>query len=447
MREIPADRPCRGHEEMNAPARAATGWPDSYYVASANPAPDRPAVTGEIAPDICVVGGGYTGLSAALELAEKGHSVVLLEGAGIGWGASGRNGGQIVNGLNASLETITARYGKTTADFVGTLVKEGNDLIRARVAKHGIDCDLKDGAIFAAFKPAQMKALEAKRKLWREHGYDHFEMLDAAGIRTHVASELYCGGMLDRSGGHMHPLNLALGQAAAFEANGGVIHERSEVVSIDDASGAAVLRTAAAVIRPKTLILAGNAYLGHVVPELENRIMPFSTQMIATEPLGDRAREILPTDMCVEDVRYVLDYYRLSADGRLLFGGGTVYGGTDPADIRAKILPALARCFPHLGSVKVDHAWSGNCAISFSRVPQMGRLGANTYFACGYSGHGVVGSHLFGRILAEAVNGDLSRFDVFEKVPWIPFPGGRRFRVPYSMAGSWWYGLRDRLGV
>ncbi len=207
------------------------------------------------------------------------------------------------------------------------------------------------------------------------------------------------------------------------------------------------MRTARGVVRPQALILAGNAYLGHAVPELENRVMPFSTQIMATAPLGDVAAELLPSDMAVEDVRYVLDYYRLSADGRLLFGGGTVYGGTDPADIRAKLVPNMEKIFPRLKGVRIDFAWSGNCAISFSRVPQMGRLGANTYFAQGYSGHGVVGSHLFGRILAEAVHGDRSRFDVFAGVPWIPFPGGRRFAVPWSVLGSWWYGLRDRLGV
>src|SRR5690606_2476849 len=208
-----------------------------------------------------------------------------------------------------------------------------------------------------------------------------------------------------------------------------------------------VVRTDRGAVRPEVLILAGNAYLGHAVPELERRVMPFSTQMIATEPLGERAGELLPTDMAVEDVRYILDYYRLSADGRLLFGGGTVYGGTDPADIRAKLVPNMEKIFPRLKGVALEFAWSGNGAVSFSRVRQMGRLGANPYFAQGYSGHGVVGSHLFGRILAEAVHGDRSRFDVFEKIPWIPFPGGRRFAVPYSMLGSWWYGLRDRLGV
>ncbi len=422
-------------------------YPDSYYAASAHPAPERPALRGEIAPEICIVGGGYTGLSAAIDLAEKGHQVTLLEANRIGWGASGRNGGQIVNGLNASLETITRRYNKATADFVGTVVQEGGRIIRERVAKYGIECDLRDGNIFTAFTAKQMAELEGKQKLWRTHGHDNFEMLDRAAVRTHIGTDAYLGGMLDRTGGHMHPLNLALGQAAAFERLGGVIHESTPVTAIEDISGQPVLRTAQGIVRPRILILGGNAYLGGVVPELDTRIMPFSTQMIATEPLGERGAELLPTGMCVEDLRYILDYYRLSADGRLLFGGGTVYGGTDPADIRAKIVPNLEKIFPFLRGTRIDFAWSGNCAISFSRVPQMGRLGTNTYFACGYSGHGVVGSHLFGRILAQAVDGDRSRFDVFERVPWIPFPGGRRFRVPYSMIGSWWYGLRDRLGV
>ena len=422
-------------------------YPDSYYAASAHPAPPRPKLAGEIGPDVCIVGAGYTGLSAGLDLAEKGYGVVVLEGAKVGWGASGRNGGQIVHGLNAGLSTIQARYGRATADFVGTVVQEGGRIIRERVARYAIRCDLKDGNIFTAFTPKQMKELEDKQALWRRHGMDDFEMLDRAALRTHVGSDVYLGGMLDRTGGHMHPLNLALGQAAALESLGGVIHEDSLVTSIEGTDGAPVVRTATGVARPKVLILAGNAYLGHVVPALENRVMPFSTQMIATEPLGERARALLPTDMCVEDLRWILDYYRLSADGRLLFGGGTIYGGTDPDDIKGKILPNLVKVFPQLSGVKVDFAWSGNCALSFSRVPQMGRLGPETYFATGYSGHGIVGSHLFGRILASAVDGDLTRFDTFARVPWLPFPGGRRFRVPYSAIGAWWYGLRDRLGV
>ncbi|MBA3325387.1 MAG: FAD-binding oxidoreductase [Rhodobacteraceae bacterium] len=432
---------------MSAAKVQADAYPASYYAASATPAPERPALEGDVTAEVCIVGGGYTGLSAGIDLAEKGYKVTLLEGARIGWGASGRNGGQIVNGLNAGLDRIEARFGRGTADFVGTMLQEGGRIIRERVAKYGIECDLKDGNVYAAFTEKQIRELAAKQALWRRHGMDAHDMLDRAGMRRHVASDVYLGGMIDRSGGHMHPLNLALGQAAALETLGGVIHEASAVRGVEAVGGAPVVRTTRGVVRPKALILAGNAYLEHAVPELENRVMPFSTQMIATEPLGPRAREILPTNMCVEDVRYILDYYRMSADGRLLFGGGTVYGGTDPADIRAKIVPNLERVFPQLRGVRVDYAWSGNCALSFSRVPQLGRLGPNAYYACGYSGHGVVGSHLFGRILAEAVDGDLTRFDTFASVPWLAFPGGRRFRVPYSVLGSWWYGLRDRLGV
>ena len=246
----------------------------------------------------------------------------------------------------------------------------------------------------------------------------------------------------------MHPLNLCLGEAAAIEQNSGVIYEMSPVISVDSEAENPVVRTAGGEVRCKVLVLCGNAYLGKVVRPLTPRVMPVSTQIIATEPLGEaRAKELLPTDVCVEDVRYVLDYYRLSADNRLLFGGGTVYGGTDPSNIEKKLRPNMEKIFPQMKGVRIDHAWSGNFALSFSRVPQMGKLGPNTYFAHGYSGHGVTGSHLYGRILAEAVDGDTRRFDVFSKVRWFPFPGGRMFREQYCMIGSWWYGMRDVFGV
>lgn len=426
---------------------ARDDYPASYYAASANPTPDRPALADAIDAEVCVVGAGFTGLSAALTLAERGHQVVLLEAARVGWGASGRNGGQIVNGLNAGLDTIERRYGRGTSAFVASVVQEGGEIIRDRVGRYGIACDLRDGNLFAALTPAHVRGLEAKRALWLSYGHDNFTMIDREGMRANVASDAYAGGMIDRTGGHLHPLNLALGEAEAFEGWGGIIHEKTPVRHIEGLGGTRpVVHTAAGQVRAEAVVLAGNAYLGAAVPEIADRVMPFSTQVMATEPLGARAEALLPTGLCVEDVRYVLDYYRLSADGRLLWGGGTVYGGTDPADIRAKLTPNLERIFPQLRGVRIDYAWSGNCAISFSRVPQMGRLGPAVYFAQGYSGHGVVGSHLFGRILAEAVDGDRSRFDVFERVPWIPFPGGRRFAVPYSVLGSWWYGLRDRLG-
>ncbi len=431
-----------------APYAGNGAYPPSYYAASAHAAPERPALDGRAETDVCIVGAGYSGLSAGLHLAEQGHKVAIIEGAKVGWGASGRNGGQIVNGLNASLATIEKRYGRETAGYIGKMVQEGAAIIRDRIKTYSIQCDLKDGNLFAACNAKQMRELEDKQTLWRRHGMDDHELLDKNAIRAHVGSAVYEGGMIDRSGGHMHPLNLALGEAGAFEQNGGVIHEMSPVVAVDESDTTPVVKTAGGEMRCRTLLLCGNAYLGSVVRALTPRVMPVSTQMIATEPLGDnRAKDILPTDLCVEDLRYILDYFRLSADKRLLFGGGSVYGGTDPADIEAKLRPNLEKVFPQLKGVAIDYAWSGNFALSFSRVPQLGRLGNNTYFAHGYSGHGVTGSHLFGRILAEAVHGDLTRFDVFARLRWFPFPGGRLFRVPYSVIGSWWYGLRDALGV
>ncbi len=420
----------------------------SYYAASANPAPERPALTGANEIDICIIGAGYSGLSTGLHLVEKGYKVAIIEGARVGWGASGRNGGQIVNGLNASLQTIKKRYGQDTATFVAGLVQEGGKIIRERIKTYDIKCDLKEKNIFTGLTKAHMNELEERQELWKTYGIDNQEMLDKNQLREHINSDLYEGGLIDHSGGHMHPLNLALGEAAAFEKLGGTIYEMSMVTGVDTDAVKPVVTTATGSMTCNTLVLCGNAYLGHVVPTLTSRVMPVSTQVMATEPLGDElAQSLLPGDACVEDIRYILDYYRLSGDKRMLFGGGTVYGGADPSDIKAKLQTNMAKVFPQLKNTKIDYAWSGNFALSFSRVPQMGRIGNNTYFAHGYSGHGVTGSHTFGRILSEAIDGDLTRFDVFENVPWYPFPGGRMFRVPYSVAGSWWYGLRDRLGI
>ena len=434
---------------MSRPPYAGDGsHTSSYYAASANPSPERPELQGDHEIDVCIVGAGYSGLSTGLHLAEKGYKVAIIEGARVGWGASGRNGGQIVNGLNASLQTIKRRYGQDTATFVAGLVQEGGKIIRERVRTYDIKCDLKEKNIFTGLTPAHMRELEERQKLWQSYGIDNQEMLDKDQLRAHINSDLYEGGLIDHSGGHMHPLNLALGEAAAFEKNGGTIYEMSSVTDVDHDAPRPVVRTAKGTMTCKTLVLCGNAYLGHVVPTLTPRVMPVSTQVMATEPLSEaQAHALLPTDACVEDIRYILDYYRLSGDKRMLFGGGTVYGGADPRDIKAKLKRNMDKVFPQLKDVKIDYAWSGNFALSFSRVPQMGRIGDNTYFAHGYSGHGHTGSHTFGRILSEAIDGDLTRFDVFANVPWFPFPGGRMLRVPYSVMGSWWYGLRDRLGV
>ncbi|MDF2371164.1 MAG: FAD-binding oxidoreductase [Rhizobiaceae bacterium] len=435
---------------MKAPADRANG-PDEHvasaYAASVGVLPERPQLQGELTVDICVIGGGYSGLSTAISLLEKGHQVIVLEGARIGWGASGRNGGQVVNGFNAGLDTITRRYGEDTAAFFGQHLQEGGKIIRQRIEKYGIDCDLKEKNLYTAFTQKHLLELEAKQALWRRHGMDDHEMFDRASIRQHVGSDAYLGGMIDHSGAHLHPLKLALGEAAAVESLGGRIFEQSRVISVDYSGPQPVAKTALGQVRCKNLMICGNAYLGKAVPALLPRILPVSTQVLATEPLSDeQARDILPTDVCVEDCRYILDYFRLSADNRLIFGGGVLYGGRDARDIVARIRPNMLKIFPQLKNTRIDYTWNGNFALSFSRVPQLGQLSNHTWFAHGYSGHGVTGSHFYGKVLADAIHGDLSQYNVLADLPWLPFPGGRLFGAQYSAIGSFYYNLRDKLG-
>lgn len=437
------------HAQSSTKHYAADGsHTSSYYAASANSSLQRPPLNGAIQADICVVGAGFTGLSTALHLAESGKSVVLLEGAKVGWGASGRNGGQIVNGFNASLESIEKRFGKDNAVFLGGLVQAGAGIIRRFVADYDIHCDLKKYNLYTAFNTKQMQGLRHRQTIWEQYGMEAQEMLDAQQLKNHVVSDQYVGGMIDHSGGHLHPLNLALGEAAAFEKLGGTIYEHTRVLRVNNVSSDPVVITENGTVTCGQLVLCGNAYLGNAVPKLSARVMPVSTQVMATEPLStDLANSILPSDACVEDVRYILDYYRLSADKRLLFGGGTVYGGREPADVEAKLRPNMEKLFPQLKGINVDYAWSGNFALSFTRVPQMGQLGPNAFHAMGYSGHGVTGSHLYGQTLANALQGDTENFERFASIPWRPFPGGQRFRAPYSTAGSWWYGFKDAVGL
>lgn len=424
-----------------------TPYPDSYYAASANPAPARPALAGAQDTDVCVIGAGYTGLSTALFLLEQGFQVTVLEAARVGFGASGRNGGQIVNSYSRDLDVIEKQVGAEHARQLGEMAFEGARIIRDRVRQYAIDCDLKDGGVFAAVNQKQLRQLEEQKALWERHGHAELQLLDAQAIRGVVDTDRYIGGMLDLSGGHIHPLNLALGEAAAVESLGGVIHEQSAVVRVEQGA-TPVVHTAHGQVRARFVVVAGNAYLGGLLPPLAAKSMPCGTQVIATEPLSEEvARRLLPQDYCVEDCNYLLDYYRLSADRRLIFGGGVVYGARDPANIEALIRPKLARTFPALRNVRIDYAWTGNFLLTLSRLPQVGRLGDNIYYSQGCSGHGVTYTHVAGKVLAEAIRGQAERFDAFAALPHYPFPGGRLFRVPFTALGAWYYQLRDRFGV
>ena len=423
-----------------------TPYPQSYDAASANPTPERPALLGEVETDVCVIGAGYTGLSSALFLLEAGFKVTVLEAAKVGFGASGRNGGQIVNSYSRDIDVIERTVGAKQAQLLGQMAFEGSKIIRERVAKYQIQCDLKDGGVFAAITAKQMGHLEAQKKLWERYGNTQLELLDQRRIREVVACDQYQGGLLDMSGGHIHPLNLALGEAAAVESLGGTIYEQSPAIRIERGANP-VVHTPEGKVRAKFIIVAGNAYLGNLVPELASKSMPCGTQVITTEPLSEElAKTLLPQDYCVEDCNYLLDYYRLSGDKRLIFGGGVVYGARDPANIESIIRPKMLKAFPQLKDVKIDYAWTGNFLLTLSRLPQVGRIGDNIYYSQGCSGHGVTYTHLAGKVLAEALRGQAERFDAFADLPHYPFPGGQLLRTPLTALGAWYYSLRDKFG-
>ncbi|MGA4635307.1 NAD(P)/FAD-dependent oxidoreductase [Pseudomonas solani] len=424
-----------------------TPYPQSYYAASANPVPQRPELVGETETDICIIGAGYTGLSTALFLLENGFKVTIVEAAKVGFGASGRNGGQIVNSYSRDIDVIERTVDPKQAQLLGQMAFEGGRIIRERIAKYNIQCDLKDGGVFAAITPKQMGHLESQKKLWERYGHTQLELLDAKRIREVVSTENYIGGMLDMSGGHIHPLNLALGEAAAVESLGGIIHEQSPAIRVERGANP-VVHTPKGRVKAKFVVVAGNAYLGNLLPELASKSMPCGTQVITTEPLSEEmAKSLLPQDYCVEDCNYLLDYYRLTGDNRLIYGGGVVYGARDPANIEAIIRPKMLKTFPQLKNVKIDYAWTGNFLLTLSRLPQVGRIGDNIYYSQGCSGHGVTYTHLAGKVLAEALRGQAERFDAFASLPHYPFPGGRLFQVPFSALGAWYYSLRDKLGI
>ncbi len=428
---------------------------DSWYAASAHAAPAHPRLQGQQRFDVAVLGGGLTGLSTALELAQQGYKVAVVEAQRIGWGASGRSGGQAIFGYGCDQAKITAMLGVADSRKLFDWSLEGLDLIRQRIRKFSIDCDWRDGHAHVPIKPRQVDELQT----WQRDLEDNFdyptEWWEYERMRSEIASDRYLGALVDRRSGHLHPLNYTLGLARAAVSAGVQIFEQSTVTQLIRGDGTSThgalatkpaLRTAQGEIEADFIVLAGNAYVQGLAPELDSKIMPVGTYIGATEVLGaERARSLITNDIAVADINWALDYFRLSADHRLLFGGRASYSTLQPRNLRATMTRRMNRVFPQLAGMRMEHLWGGFVDISRNRAPDWGRLGSNVYYAQGFSGHGVAATGLAGRVIAEAIRGQAGRLDAFSKIPHKSFPGGRALRTPLLVAAMAWFKLRDAL--
>ncbi|QSP94997.1 FAD-binding oxidoreductase [Marinobacter salinisoli] len=419
-------------------------YPDSYYAATKNLNLNLSGLTGDIETEICVIGGGFSGVNAALELSERGHKVVLLEAYQIGWGATGRNGGQVIRGIGEDVDKFENEIGQSGVESIKKMGLEAVDIVRERVKRYNIECDLVMGYCDVAHKPRQLKALEEDKAWLESMGYDHeVRMVAADEMHTIVGSDNYIGGLVDMGSGHLHPLNLVLGEAKAAIDCGAQLFEQSAVTDIEYGPTVHV-KTANGSVRCDKLIICGNAHVAGLNPKLEGKVLPAGSYVIATESLPeDLARKLLPQNMGVCDQRVALDYYRLSADNRLIFGGLCNYSGRDPASIVGALKPNMDKVFPYLKDIKVDYQWGGMIGIGANRMPQIGRLMENVYFAQAYSGHGINATHMAARVIAEHIEGESDRMLTFERIHHMRFPGGRRFRSPLLAVGMLYHRAKD----
>ena len=421
-------------------------YPDSWYVATADGIQDRPSLEEDLTADVCVIGGGFTGLSAALNLAELGKSVVLLEAERIGYGASGRCGGLVGSGQRIEVMDAEKQFGVERSRQLWNFAELAKDEIRNRVAKHDIRCDLQKGQFVGVHKRSYVGwARELADVLTERYDYPYCSSVDREEVSSYVATNNYFEGFYDPEALTLHPLNYTLGLARAAEKVGVKIFENSRVTTYSQ-TDPAIVKTTTGQVKASFIVLACNGYLGNLEPRSAGKIMPINNFMIATEPLGEeRARELISGRFGIHDTRFVVNYYRLSDDNRLLFGGGENYRPGFPKDIGKFVRPYMLKIFPQLKDVGIDYAWGGTLSVTVNRLPHLGRLEPNVFFGQGYSGHGISTANFAGKVIAEAVAGVSGRFDVFANLPTHTFPGGTLLRYPGMVLGMLYYTIKDRL--
>jgi gamma-glutamylputrescine oxidase len=419
---------------------------DSYYAASRNQQFDFPKLMGDHVADVCVIGSGITGATAALELANKGFKVIVLEANRVGWGASGRSGGQAIFGWASEQDTLEKLVGKSDARKLWDISVEALALTKSNINKYDIDCDWRDGMVHVGVKPRHDKELKAwYDDLTENYGYESLELWDQEQTHHHIASQKYTSGMFDSNSGHLHPLNYTLGLVNAAKQAGAEFYEDSAVTKIEHGDPAKLF-TKNGTVKANHVILACNAYMDGLETKLENKIMPVGTYICATEPLGEGVTGALMKDhIAACDINFVLDYFRCSGDHRMLFGGRVSYSGVAPFNLEKAMRGRMVDIFPQLSDAKIDYAWGGNVGITMNRAPHFGRLKPNVYFAQGFSGHGIAATGMAGTLMAECVATTAERFAIFDKIPHMPFPGGRLFKTPALVLAMSYYRVRDIL--
>jgi gamma-glutamylputrescine oxidase len=420
----------------------------SYYAATAIAAPERPSLAGSVDCDVCVVGGGLAGCSAALHLAERGYAVVLLEAHRIGWGASGRSGAQALYGLAAGQAKLERLIGAHAARSIWDVSIEGLALMRELIERYRIDSDWVSGHMLTAIKPRHERELRAELEELRcKYDYPSVRYMPREEVRSVLGTSHYIGALHDSNSGHLHPLNYTLGLAAAVESRGARIFEGTRAIVFTQTADSRVrVHTGAGEVRARHLVLCGNAYLRSTAPPLATKIMAVATYIVATEPLApERARSLIANNAAVSDMNWILDYFRLSADHRLLFGGRVSYSGGSSYDRPGPTRRRMLAVFPQLADVSIEYSWGGYVDITLNRAPHFGRLASNVYFLQGFSGHGIVLTGIAGKLVAEAVAGTAERFDVFARIPHADFPGGPALRRPALVLAMLYYRLRDLL--
>ncbi len=423
------------------PAEGRAPHVASWYAASAGDIPTYPALKGHSRADVAIVGGGYTGLSAALSLSRAGFKVVVLEANKIGWGASGRNGGQIHPGQRQDPDWLSARIGEGPTRDLLRLADEARAHLDRLITEHSIDCDFRPGLIHTVHKPrwvdAEKRHIDHLRQKW---GIER-TFLGREETARRTGTDVYHAGSFDPQGGKLHPLKFALGLAKAAVAAGATLYEDSRVKEIRPGAKPIVV-AANGEVMVDTVIIAGNGYLGGLDAQTDARVLPINNFVVATEPLDDM---LIPGEEAVSDSRFVVYYWHQTPDRRLVFGGGETYSHDFPKDIAAFVRPHLARVYPKLANVAISHAWGGTLGITFNRMPFIRRPKPNVYIAAGYSGQGVMLAPFVGHVIAEAVAGSMGRFDIFAKVPVLPFPGGPLLRWPTLVAAMTWFKLLDSI--